>query len=101
MTIIIHFKKHSSRKESIIFHFIFTLVENNQSFMSTDNNWSFIMAERLRELRESHGLSHAKLSSALENQYGINISTDSLMNYEVSNEFHTKAHKNMGPIVGE
>ena len=67
--------------------------------MNTDNNWSFIMAERLRELRESHGLSHAKLSSELNTQYGIKISDDSLMNYEVSNEFHTKARKNMGMRV--
>lgn len=67
--------------------------------MSTDKLWSFVMADRLKKLRESKGLSHERLSSALSVQYGISISSDSLMNYEVSGEFHSKKYKNLGMRV--
>lgn len=60
---------------------------------------SFIMAERLKRLREENRYSHEKLSNALINQYGIKISPDSLMNYEVSVSHHTKAGKNQGMRV--
>lgn len=54
------------------------------------------MAERLKTLREKKGLSHDKLSKALLDQYSVKISPDSLMNYEVSDQNHTKALKNQG-----
>ena len=54
------------------------------------------MAERLKQLRESCKLSHQKLSEAIEQRYGVKISKDSLINYEVTDEHHTKAYKNEG-----
>ena len=59
--------------------------------MKTKHETSTIMAERLKALRESRGLSHEKLSIAISQQYGDNtepsedkrlISRDSLINYE-------------------
>ena len=67
--------------------------------MGFDTQKSFIMAERLKQLREEKGLSHEKLSKALSDQYGVKISTDSLINYEVANADHTKAYKNQGMRV--
>ena len=64
-----------------------------------ETNKSFIMADRLRQLRESKKLSHEKLSKALSEKYGIKISSDSLMNYEVSREDHSKKYKNLGMRV--
>lgn len=61
--------------------------------------YSFIMAKRLKTLREENGLSHDKLSKALLEKYNIKISSDSLMNYEVTDEHHTKARKNQGMSV--
>lgn len=57
------------------------------------------MAERLKQLREGRGLSHDKLSKALADQYGVKISPDSLINYEVADANHTKAYKNQGMRV--
>lgn len=57
---------------------------------------SLKMAERLKQLRESRKLSHQKLSEAIEQRYGVKISKDSLINYEVTDEHHTKAYKNEG-----
>lgn len=54
------------------------------------------MAKRLKELRNSRGLSHESLSKAMSEKYGISISGDSLQNYEVVNEYHTKAGSNQG-----
>lgn len=67
--------------------------------MGFDNEKSFVMAERLKQLRESKGLSHEKLSKALLDQYGVKISSDSLINYEVADSCHTKAYKNQGMRV--
>lgn len=67
--------------------------------MSIESKKSFIMAERLKRLREEKGLSHDKLSKALCENYGVKISSDSLINYEVTNENHTKAYKNQGMRV--
>lgn len=64
--------------------------------MSINNEKSIITAERLKQLREGKGLSHEKLSKALFDQYGIKISSDSLINYEVSDIHHSKAYKNQG-----
>lgn len=60
---------------------------------------SFIMAKRLKMLRESKGLSHEKLRDAIIEQYGVTISRDSLMNYEVTDAAHSKAYKNQGMNV--
>lgn len=57
---------------------------------------SLLTGQRLKELREQVGLSHGKLSKVLKDVYGIDISRDSLMNYEVSDEHHSKAYKNNG-----
>ena len=67
--------------------------------MGFDTGKSFIMAERLKQLREGRGLSHDKLSKALADQYGVKISPDSLINYEVADANHTKAYKNQGMRV--
>ncbi len=67
--------------------------------MSSESNYSFVMAERLRALREARGLSHDKLSKALSERYNIGISSDSLMNYEVADANHTKKYKNVGMRV--
>lgn len=64
--------------------------------MKISKEQSFIIAKRLKELRESSGLSHEKLSKALKEQCGCSISADSLMNYEAPDEFHTKKYKNLG-----
>lgn len=65
-----------------------------------DTNYSFIMAKRLQVLRKGKdNMSHAKLSATLKEKYGIDISSDSLMNYEVATESHTKAFKNLGMSV--
>lgn len=58
-----------------------------------------VLAKRLKELREKKGLTLAALSKALMEQYGIQISKESLTNYEVTDSFHTKARKNEGMSV--
>lgn len=50
----------------------------------------------MKDLRVSKGLSHESLSKALVDKYGIRISSDSLMNYEVSEEHRTRAYANQG-----
>lgn len=67
--------------------------------MGFDTEKSFTMAERLKQLREEKGLSHEKLSKALYEQYGVKISSDSLINYEVADAGHAKAYKNQGMRV--
>lgn len=57
---------------------------------------SSLFGKRLKELRECKGLSHQKLSEALHEKYGIKISTNSLLNYEVTEKNHTKYEKNAG-----
>ena len=54
------------------------------------------MAKRLKELREGSDLSLEGLSKELFERYGVKISSDSLMNYEVTDPYHTKARKNQG-----
>lgn len=63
------------------------------------DNYSVIIARRLKQLREDAGLSHDRLSKALFERYSIKISSDSLMNYEVADKYHTKARKNLGMSV--
>lgn len=67
--------------------------------MDKESNKSFVMAERLRLLRESHKLSLEKLSKTLSEKYGLKISSDSLMNYEFSKGGHNKTYKNLGMRV--
>ena len=62
-------------------------------------NLSPILAQRLKDLRESRGLTLAALSETLTEKYGIRISKESLTNYEVTDSFHTKARKNEGMSV--
>ena len=57
---------------------------------------SLIAAVRLRNLRKSNKLSHVALSSALKEKYSIEISRDSLMNYEISDPNNQRAYKNKG-----
>lgn len=61
-----------------------------------DSSTSLVMATRLKSLREQQGLSHVALAKALKDKYGIDISRDTLMNYEVADPNHTKAGKNKG-----
>lgn len=67
--------------------------------MTTSENNSFVMARRLKELRNQKGLSHEALKAALAEKYGILISVDSLKNYEVITPNHIKACKNLGMRV--
>lgn len=60
---------------------------------------SSVFAQRLKSLRESRGLTLAGLSKALTEKYGIQISKESLTNYEVVDSFHSKARKNEGMSV--
>lgn len=60
---------------------------------------SRLMAQRLKQLREERGLSHERLSKALLEEYGIKISADSLINYEVAVQHHSKFGKNQGMRV--
>lgn len=59
---------------------------------------SFVVGKRLKELREERLLSHDKLKDQLKEKYGISVSRDSLMAYEISDETRAKADKlpNMG-----
>lgn len=57
------------------------------------------MGRRLKEEREKLGLSHIALSDAIFERYNVRIAKDSLINYEVSDEHHTKAYKNNGMRV--
>lgn len=82
--------------------------------------WSLLMAQRLAALRKDKGLSHEKLGEELYNRYkGCNdaipdgkkrtrkkdsgatrlISKDSLINYEVSDNDHSRAYTNLGMSV--
>lgn len=63
------------------------------------NESSILMAKRLKELREEKKISHVSLSKAIKDKYGVEISRDSLMGYEVSDPNHTKAYKNEGMRV--
>lgn len=67
--------------------------------MAVDKSKSLIMAQRLKELRNERGLSHESLRKALMEKYEIDISVDSLKNYEVSKVPHVKAYKNDGMRV--
>lgn len=62
---------------------------------------SFILGKRLKSLREEHGLSHEKLINLLNEKYGISISRDSVMAYEISDETRSKSCKlpNLGMRV--
>lgn len=67
--------------------------------MAADKSKSLIMAQRLKNLRTERGLSHESLRKALMEKYEIDISIDSLKNYEVSKAQHAKAYKNEGMRV--
>lgn len=67
--------------------------------MPLDKNNSLIMGERLKMLREEEGLSHEALKNKIFEDYGVEISVDSLKIYEVSKVPHAKAYKNEGMRV--
>ncbi|MBQ7001513.1 MAG: hypothetical protein IJN67_10800 [Oscillospiraceae bacterium] len=67
--------------------------------MAADKTKSLIMARRLKDLRTEKGLSHESLRKSLMEKYKIDISVDSLKNYEVSKVPHVKAYKNEGMRV--
>lgn len=46
----------------------------------SQNEFSSCFAERLKELRKGKGLLLVKLSKELKENYGINVSKDSLIN---------------------
>ena len=56
---------------------------------------SQVLGKHLKEERLNMGLSHVKLSAILKEKYGVNISKDSLINYEVIDAAHTKAGSNV------
>lgn len=58
-----------------------------------------ILAERLRTLRQDRGLTILGLKAALKEKYGIDISGESLTNYEVKDSNHSKYGKNEGMNV--
>ena len=62
---------------------------------------SFVLGQRLKDLREKRNLSHAELIKQLGDKYGISISRDSLMAYEIADEKRAKASKlpNLGMRV--
>lgn len=64
--------------------------------MIQNTDYSFVIASRLKELRGRKGLSFDRLSKELKEKYGISISSDSLMNYEVIEPNHSKSKKNLG-----
>lgn len=61
-----------------------------------DNTISFLIASRLKSERTRAKLSHAKLSEAIQEKYGISISIDSLKGYEVDTANKTKTGSNKG-----
>lgn len=65
--------------------------------MDTDK-LSVALATRLKQERTSRNLSHVALRNALKEQYGIDISKDTLINYETGLN-HTKTKKNLGMRV--
>lgn len=62
---------------------------------------SFVLGERLKALREERGLSHVDLTKQLNEKYGISVSRDSVMAYEIADESRAKASKlpNLGMRV--
>ena len=91
-----HDTTHFKRKGVNYFRVLAHRDENNRFVMNSVQHPSFITAERLRSLRKGKGLSHEGLSKELRTRYDIKISSDSLQNYEVTDEHHTKAYKNQG-----
>ena len=55
-----------------------------------------LIATRIKELRKSKNLSHQRLAKELKDKYFIKISKDSLLQYEVDDEYHTKWDKVRG-----
>lgn len=60
------------------------------------NQISLTTARRLKKARKDRDLSHVALSEAIKKKYGINISKDTLINYEVETENHSRAFANKG-----
>jgi len=60
------------------------------------NDLSLIAGDRLKTLRKERGLSHAALSDRIKEKYDVEISKESLRNYEVSESNHARSYKNTG-----
>jgi len=71
----------------------------NKRNSSRFKDFSLETASRLKLLREEKGLSHSGLSKTLSEKYGIAISRDSLISYEVINEEHAKVYSTEGMKV--
>lgn len=54
-----------------------------------------VMAERIKAARKEKELSHLAFSELIEAETGVSIDRSSLVNYEVSNEFHSKYGSNI------
>jgi len=63
---------------------------SNQKYNQEQKAMKITLAKKLKELRNSKGLSHEKLSTLLKNEFGLEISKQALINYEVTDEYHTK-----------
>lgn len=63
------------------------------------NDFSPVLAQNLKALRQERGLSLPALSKAISERYRIKISVESLTNYEVSDIYHSKSRKNEGMSV--
>ncbi len=55
-----------------------------------------LIATRIKTLRKSKNLSHQTLANELAKKYNIKISKDSLIQYEITDEHHTKWDKVKG-----
>lgn len=62
-------------------------------------NLSLITARRLKAKRKAKKISHETLSREILEKYGVKISKDSLMIYEVEDRYHNRAFANNGMKV--
>lgn len=61
-----------------------------------DEKRKILTAERLKALREGKKLSHEALADKLSEKYGKSISRDVLINYEISDQYHSKFNTGFG-----
>ncbi|MBP3479415.1 MAG: helix-turn-helix transcriptional regulator [Oscillospiraceae bacterium] len=64
--------------------------------MGTSESNNFVIAKRLRALRNQKGLSYEALRTGLAEKCGITISVDSLKNYEVITPYTKRSSNNLG-----
>lgn len=61
-----------------------------------DTEHKKLIATRIKTLRKSKNLSHQTLANELTQKYNIKISKDSLIQYEITDEYHAKWDKVKG-----